>query len=34
LPSLIATKEAYQRMFESFFEIIEKLSNKPAHFHR
>lgn len=28
----IATKEAYQRMFEAFFEIIEKLSNKPAQF--
>ncbi|PKY16019.1 hypothetical protein RhiirB3_428319 [Rhizophagus irregularis] len=25
------TKE-YQRMFEAFFEIVEKLSNKPAYF--
>ncbi|CAB4385510.1 unnamed protein product [Rhizophagus irregularis] len=28
----IATKEEYQRMFEAFFEIVEKLSNKPAYF--
>ncbi|EXX71660.1 hypothetical protein RirG_076450 [Rhizophagus irregularis DAOM 197198w] len=28
----IATKEAYQKMFETFFEIVKKLSNKPAHF--
>ncbi|UZO26252.1 uncharacterized protein OCT59_018490 [Rhizophagus irregularis] len=28
----IATKEEYQRMFEAFFEMVEKLSNKPAYF--